>query len=563
MKTSKILQFAFLALPVLTMQSCLKDQEDIFDKPSATRMTEFLQQTKTTLTGSENGWILDYYPESAQSYGGFTYTLKFTDDDVEARFENYPDYGAETSLWATKSDDGPVISFDTYNSYLHYYATPSSSSYTGDEGDFEFVVDSIGTDAVKIHGKRTLNTMYLRRLQEPAADYINKVVSMGDSFIPVEIDVMVAGQPFVFEITSLAERQMTIYDGSGEEVATTAYNFTGTGIAFYKEVTLAGVPVKYINYDDASLTLTADHLTTTHFYVDPVEAVSQIGDIGAGNAADERQFNVPHLDQYTITSDASWVHTSKSGDVLTVSIDANPDSTKIRSAVVTVANGDYSDSFRVTQMELSAILGSYTLYLAHYYSGYQYDRHQATLAYSGTQLQLTIDDYEDGVVTFPVSYLDGAGALIMQSGQQVFSYRSYTIADVFGFDGGYWTSASTSYYNLMTISGDEDGNATFTLNGELCRNRGGYLQDYGYTISPLYLYCYSGSISSANATGWWDQITNSVLVKNNSSAAKPFVPVAAEAPAASKQVKQLTGNKLRRAFGDFTTLRVQNLPQIK
>lgn len=44
------------------MQSCLKDQEDIFDESPSLRMQAMLDNAKKTLMDSPNGWVLDYYP---------------------------------------------------------------------------------------------------------------------------------------------------------------------------------------------------------------------------------------------------------------------------------------------------------------------------------------------------------------------------------------------------------------------------------------------------------------------------------------------------------------------
>ena len=192
MKTKKILLYTLLFLPTLLMQSCLKDQEDVFDEPSSKRMSDFLQAAQDTLVNAPNGWIFDYYPESSQEYGGFTYTIGFTKDEATVRFENGSK--SEPSLYKMKEDDGPVLSFDTYNTFLHQFATPSDGKYKGYEGDFEFVIDSVGNGVVKVHGKKTGNVLYLRKLQEPADNYLDKVVDNSNAFIPYPSSISV-GSP--------------------------------------------------------------------------------------------------------------------------------------------------------------------------------------------------------------------------------------------------------------------------------------------------------------------------------------------------------------------------------
>ena len=180
MKRNKVFILLLMALPTLVMTSCLKDQEDTFDKASSLRMQDYLDKARATILDAQYGWVFEYYPESEQLYGGFTYTLEFDSKMVKVRSELSDD--AESSYYSMKSDMGPVLSFDTYNEQMHFFATPNAQRYQGYKGDFEFVIDSIGQDVIKVHGKRVhgkkelpQNTMYLRKLTMPAEDYMNKV----------------------------------------------------------------------------------------------------------------------------------------------------------------------------------------------------------------------------------------------------------------------------------------------------------------------------------------------------------------------------------------------------
>ncbi len=160
MKATKLFIYLLLALPALFLQSCQTEEDNVFDKPYSERMGEFLQKAQDTLTASQNGWVLDYYPQRNQAYGGVAYTIKFTRDNAIVRYENNPDDGEVKSLYKMKEDDGPVLSFDTYNTFLHIYATPKNGEYRGKEGDFEFVIDSIGADRIKI--QRLLNSLWTK-----------------------------------------------------------------------------------------------------------------------------------------------------------------------------------------------------------------------------------------------------------------------------------------------------------------------------------------------------------------------------------------------------------------
>ena len=573
MKIKHIFLYLLLAMPSFLLQSCLKDQEDTFDKPSSERMEEYLQAAQDTLVNAPYGWALDYYPESNQSYGGYAYTIQFTKDHATVRYENKPDDGTETSLYKMKQDDGPVLSFDSYNTFLHTYATPSDGQYRGKEGDFEFVIDSVGSDLVKVHGKKSLNTMYLHKLTEPAANYMAKVVDKGDSFILSEADCEVNGTPYELVFTDLTNRQVSIY-ANGHYLTSTAYNFTDKGIRLYQAYTVNGVKVQDINYDDEKLTMSADNITSDKLWVSPEVLAELVGNIGTGKNAKTITKTLPHLDQVKVSCDASWVHVSQSGNKLTIKIDANPDESKVRKTYVTFTNGNYSSSISVTQIELSAILGTYELTMSAYSSDkgdFTNVKTPVTLAYETDengeqQLYLTISN--DGMTyKFPAIYMQSAQAILLQSGQLLTTYKNYYIGDVFLYANNQgWTEASDHFFDLLTFDADENGNVITTLNGPLFYTEDGQSLEYtGYAVSSIYLEAFSGyPFTSNNILGWVDKFskpnkkTNMTMVKTSSSPAKVTVPAGSEVngPAFLKR-----GIQYRRRYNfDMTNYVVKSQP---
>ena len=160
MKKNNILLFLLMALPTLLLTSCLKDQEDFFPESASERTTNYLNNVKKVLTSSENGWVLNYYPDRDLSYGGYVYTLKFDEDNVEVFSEiSSEDVPSIKSSYLLKNEDGPVLTFDTYNKYMHLFATPHGSSgaggYEAYDGDFIFIVMKISEDqnTITLKGK--------------------------------------------------------------------------------------------------------------------------------------------------------------------------------------------------------------------------------------------------------------------------------------------------------------------------------------------------------------------------------------------------------------------------
>lgn len=565
MKTNKILLYTLLALPALLMQSCLKDQEDIFDKPASQRMSEYLQGAQEALVSAPYGWSFDYYPEGNQSYGGFTYTIGFSNDADTVRFENNPDDGQLVSLYKMKTDDGPVLSFDTYNSFLHKYATPTDGKYQAEKGDFEFVIDSVGSDIIKVHGKKSGNTLYLHKLAEPANSYMAKVVDMGDSFFPSEADLIIGGKPYQLVFTDLTNRQVDIYD-NGQYLTTSAYNFTDKGLRLYQAINLNGVSVRDLAYDDDKLTLTADGVETGKFTVSPNVVASFFGDILSGYNGKTVTKTVPHLDQFDISCDASWVHISKSGNKLSVKVDATTDTKTARKAKIVFKNGDYTASVSAIQYELSALLGSYKL-------NFKGGSESATIGYgktaAGSQaLYLTVQG-EYATLEFPLIYLSGSQTLLMQSGQLIGtattnSGATYSLGNVFIYGGGnYWSSYRDNFFDMFAIEPDEDGNVNISLQGALLYTPdGSSLQSTGMNVEEIFIEAFeSYPFTSSGILGYLERWTSPTMVKTASAPAKGNVSTGNMV--GSREYKMRAINPVRRSYFDFAPYRMESAKQFK
>lgn len=565
MKTNKILLYTLLALPALLMQSCLKDQEDIFDKPYSQRMEEYLQAAQDSLVSAPYGWAFDYYPENNQSYGGFTYTIAFSKDADTVRFENNPDDGKLVSLYKMKEDDGPVLSFDTYNNFLHKYATPSNGKYQGYKGDFEFVIDSVGNGVVKVHGKKSGNTLYLRKLTEPASSYMAKVVDMGDSFFPSEVDLTIGGKPYEFAFTDLTNRQIDIYD-NGQYLTTTAYNFTDKGLRLYQPLTINGVRVQDFTYDDDKLTMSAEGVQTSKFTVSPTVVASIFGDIQSGYNGKTVTKTIPHLNQFDVTCDASWVHISKSGNKLTVKVDATTDTKTARKAKIVFKNGDYTASVSAIQYELSALLGSYKL-------NFKGGSESATIGYgkaanSSQVLYLTVQG-EYATLEFPLIYLSGSQTLLMQSGQLIGtattnSGATYSLGNAFIYGGGsYWSSYRDNFFDMFAIEPKEDGNLNISLQGVLLYTQdGSSLQSTGMNVEEIFIEAFeSYPFTSSGILGYLERWTSPVLVKTASAPAKGNVSTGNMV--GSREYKMRAINPVRRSYFNFSTYRMESAKQFK
>lgn len=253
MKTNiKILcAVAFLGL---ASQSCLKNQEDLFDKSPSARMVEYLSDVQKILMEPENGWVMYYFPDKSQIYGGFTYTLKFDQESVEVGFELATDVKeTKTSLYRLGSDTGPMLSFDTQNPYIHYFATPSSKKYQGMGGDFEFMILEVDKEHVRMMGRRSGNIVVMYPLSDNSATYFDKLEeSMGD-FVIEGMKGNVGGVETTVSIDR-DNRQLTFE--FGEESTSEAFIYTLDGLRLYKPVTIGTSEFDDLVFDEPTFKVT-------------------------------------------------------------------------------------------------------------------------------------------------------------------------------------------------------------------------------------------------------------------------------------------------------------------
>lgn len=268
----KIYYLLLLALP-LVLQSCFKDDDDIFDKSASQRMEERLVHDQQVLTGATNGWIMEYFPEKEQSYGGYTMFVKFDDDNaVTVASEKGKADQTETSMYELIADSGPVLTFNTHNSLFHYFSDPSNPDGIGPidsgmGGDYEFMVIEATPEKVRLKGKKTGNTIIMIPVPTSTswADLMQEYIDMADV-------INSSGTTFNFEMGDLKataimsyRKLLFTYPGTEKVESTTAsFRTTTDGIVFYKPLQIGGKEITGMKFmgEDENMVLTFTDETT-------------------------------------------------------------------------------------------------------------------------------------------------------------------------------------------------------------------------------------------------------------------------------------------------------------
>lgn len=248
MKNSKLVCLLLMAMPML-MLSCLKDQDDTFDESAAARMTNYLKSVADVLTSADNGWVMNYYPDRTQAYGGYAYTMKFDGQNVEVMTQLDNGTDRYTSTYKLTNDDGPILSFDTYNEAIHFFARPTASRYEGYDGDFEFIVMGISDDrrTITLKGKRTGNTIMMYRLDTTPEAYLEATAAV-QAAMPFQAYQLNVGGTQVYVDGQEGNLVMSYTTDGAEQSVTVPYIFTPKGMEFYRTVSILGQEISGVEY---------------------------------------------------------------------------------------------------------------------------------------------------------------------------------------------------------------------------------------------------------------------------------------------------------------------------
>ena len=150
---------------VAGFSSCKNEVDDIFEESSALRLNHAVATYGELLTSAENGWVMEYFANEEEQ--GYPMLVKFSADGsvtigAKNTYSNNNVYSTETSLYEVIADNGPVLSFNTYNTLFHVFSTPEDLPETededeqglGHEGDYEFVIYEGDADHFVMKGKK-------------------------------------------------------------------------------------------------------------------------------------------------------------------------------------------------------------------------------------------------------------------------------------------------------------------------------------------------------------------------------------------------------------------------
>ncbi len=256
--------FLFLSLLVF-LGSCAKDPDDIFDESAILRADAHREACYDALVSAENGWIMNYYPES-ENFGGYTFYMIFQDDGrVIIRSEEAYLDESDTATFKVHSGQSTVLSLDTY-SVFHTLSDPEITEIVdgyelyvdygaGYQGDFEFTCEEISDEKMVFTSlKRQTKVVFTKVASAEDADaYLTSQYAL-HTVLENQAEegfFMKYGSDSI-EVTYDKFHYFNTYTtNSIGEYATTATPFcvTDNGIVLYNSVSVGGVEVDTFTWD--------------------------------------------------------------------------------------------------------------------------------------------------------------------------------------------------------------------------------------------------------------------------------------------------------------------------
>lgn len=169
----------------LTFGACSSDDARIFDESAADRLENSKNANFDALVADGGKWALEYFANTEEP--GYLFVVEFRPDKSVTITTDHKWIGnvekTETSMFDVITDNGIVLTFNTYNRLFHIFSDPAD--ITGDnaptnngqdidetgyghEGDYEFMMMENDGQSIRLRGKKHALNAYLRHLPADA-----------------------------------------------------------------------------------------------------------------------------------------------------------------------------------------------------------------------------------------------------------------------------------------------------------------------------------------------------------------------------------------------------------
>lgn len=245
----------YIILLAILFAGCTKDKTtSLFGEKPEERMAKALAEYKAALTGSTYGWKTVVFPAAG---GGYSFFFRFGANDRVTMYSDVTLEAAGTAMESTyrlKAVQRPSLLFDTY-SYLHLLSDPDPNVYGGETGsgyavDFEYAIDSVSADTIKLTGISFDTKMILVKATQAEAEaytagsYGNLISDMEEYMLqhPWLYLQFADGNRLQVSVNTFTKTFTLIYIDDADEVKllSSPYYYTLNGIYLQTPITYEG-----------------------------------------------------------------------------------------------------------------------------------------------------------------------------------------------------------------------------------------------------------------------------------------------------------------------------------
>lgn len=428
----KRILYSLIALAtLLSFQSCKNDDDEIFKKPAAERIQEAVDNAKSLLESSPNGWEMHYYTGENYNRGGYTMFMKFVNGKAYVSSDIAPSDMVTESSYDVLRGEGPVLTFNTHNTIMHYLAQPFPSDVTGEQGDYEFVIMRTTEDSIFVKGRKWGNKMVLTRV-DANKEWKASIDKMQNVFHSMEYLYMENGSNPEGIYFDPASRRA--YIGIlGNNSVTTAYTTTEDGIEFKDSINIAGKKVKDMTWNAENQTLTSKdgNVICTSYELPGYKRIdSYFGDWNVSYiekaAQNEGESDVIGTFPLTFSENTTLIN-QKSESTLTATLYyVNQNGTKI-GFDLDASFSPLTGQVYIPYQAIADPTGNYPYLLVctlNWNTGY-FSATGFNISYDSTNEKYTIEGEDPGATTLVVLPVSSSGSLVYNSEGQIQVYFMY------------------------------------------------------------------------------------------------------------------------------------------
>lgn len=247
----KLFLYTLLSLLSLGLSSCLRDEKQLFDGSPAARVDRAVAEDKLLLeSAAPQGWILQYYAGKDYTGPGYTLLMKFEHGKVTMMGDNGDPELVATTDYDIVKDQGPVLTFPTFNGVIHPLASAWLGHAEGIQGDYEFAILEASTERIRLRGKKWGNEMILTPLPKESSieEVMAGIISIREGMTSNTYDFILGTETLAQGEVNVETRRLTVKIGS--ESYDAPYTLSATGLTLQRPLVISGKSYTSFTWDE-------------------------------------------------------------------------------------------------------------------------------------------------------------------------------------------------------------------------------------------------------------------------------------------------------------------------